>query len=86
MQILDAYGQVVNTDDLVSTRASGRPPAVTVQADGANVFLSGLQTGDFQAGLATLRGLRLVAEPGAYNLRLLSDDTAPASVRARPHP
>jgi hypothetical protein len=84
LQVLDAYGHRVNTDDLMSTSADATPPVVAVSINRSNVFLSGIQMQPALAGLAVLDDLRLVAEPGTYNLACQSDELRPAVVTVRP--
>jgi hypothetical protein len=70
VEMLDAYGQVVNTDVLRSAKPGASAPSVQVSINATNVFLSGVQSKEFAAGVAVLDRLKLVAEPGVYNLRL----------------
>lgn len=81
VQALDAYGQLVNTDDLVTTRLTGAPPQASIQIDRSDVFLSGVQSGSFKAGRAVLRNLRLVAEPGVYPLTVVSGEMTPSIIQ-----
>jgi hypothetical protein len=79
-QVLDEYGQVVNSDNLMGTRSSASVPSVMIKINKTDVFLSGIQGTPFQEGVAVLDDLRLVAEPGSYVLALESENIEPSSV------
>lgn len=83
LQALDAYGTVVNTDSLMSTRSSLTVPMVAVSVNGSGVFLSGVQEVPVVEGIAVIADLRLVAAPGEYSLLLESQDLEASSVDVR---
>eukprot|EP00892_Ulva_mutabilis_P007624 jgi/Ulvmu1/5233/UM022_0026.1 len=70
--LLDAYDQVVNTDEHTATRPGSPLPTVTVSQSQSDVFLSGQLTQTFEAGVAVLGQLRLIGNPGQYSLQLES--------------
>lgn len=78
--LLDAYGQVVNTDQFVATRPGAPLPTVTVSQGQGDVFLSGQLTQQFKAGVAELNRLRLIGNPGKYLLTLESAGAEPTFV------
>jgi hypothetical protein len=86
VQALDAYGQLVNTDDLATTRITGSRPQATIQVNQSDVFLSGVQSTSFRAGRAVLEDLRLVAEPGVYLLKVVSGDVTPTFIQVCQQP
>lgn len=83
VDLLDAYAQVVNTDEFVATRPGAPLPAVTVSQGHGDVFLSGQLTQPFTAGVAQLQQLRLIGNPGQYRLVLESAGAEPAVVEVR---
>ena len=83
LQVLDAYGQLVNTDSLLASGVAGEAPVVTVAINETDVFLSGVQSQPVRAGTAVLDDLRLVADPGQYTLALRSAGLTPSSIEVR---
>lgn len=79
VDLLDAYGQIVNTDQFIATRPGTQVPFVTVSGPG-DVFLSGQLTQPFKAGVAELAQMRLIGNPGVYQLLLESPGADSTSV------
>ena len=84
LQVLDAYGRLVNTDDLLRTGVITFPPAASVTVSDSSIFLSGAQVQTIVAGTAVLDNLKLVAEPGRYEVEVQSEGLQPALVEVRP--
>lgn len=80
VDLLDAYGQIVNTDEFVATRPGAPLPVVSVSHGRGDVFLSGQLTQQFKAGFAELKQLRLIGYPGKYRLTLESAGAEPTFV------
>jgi hypothetical protein len=80
VQMLDAYQRLVNTDVLSATRPGASLQRVTIRATAQDVFLSGAEAQAFASGIASLTGLSLVAEPGAYELLLESPGLKSAAI------
>lgn len=83
VDLLDAYRQVVDTDEFIATQPGATAPTVTVSQGQGDVFLSGQLTQTFEAGVAELQQLRLIGNPGRYRLQLDSAGAASAAVLVR---